>query len=136
MERAFCFFEKTYNHKPSHGAYAPGTVNLIGDHLDYNYGYAISMVGLDYTLKYILSGRSINLLFFQATSMLTVVVGAYNGTSKIRVATVLDVGEEPKKVIFSVPAFEEMTPGKIKWVQPIRGVVSQFKGSLISDKCF
>lgn len=60
--------------------------------------------------------------------MLTVVVGAYNGTSKVRVVATDDVDEEPQKVIFSLPISEALTPGRIKWVKLIRGAIRHFGG--------
>jgi galactokinase len=37
------FFQHHYGHAPSHGARAPGRVNLIGEHTDYNDGFCLPM---------------------------------------------------------------------------------------------
>lgn len=42
-ERARALFEATYGHAPSHVESAPGRVNLIGEHTDYNGGLVLPM---------------------------------------------------------------------------------------------
>jgi galactokinase len=42
-EQAFVGFHKHFNRKPSWAATAPGRVNLIGEHTDYNDGYVLPM---------------------------------------------------------------------------------------------
>lgn len=42
-ERARALFEATYGHAPSHVETAPGRVNLIGEHTDYNGGSVLPM---------------------------------------------------------------------------------------------
>lgn len=42
-ERARTLFENTYGHAPSHVESAPGRVNLIGEHTDYNGGLVLPM---------------------------------------------------------------------------------------------
>ena len=37
-------FVSEFGSPPTHGAYAPGRVNLIGDHVDYNDGFVLPMV--------------------------------------------------------------------------------------------
>ena len=37
-------FEEAYSAKATHGASAPGRVNLIGEHVDYNDGFVMPMV--------------------------------------------------------------------------------------------
>ncbi|KAK6643430.1 hypothetical protein RUM43_004935 [Polyplax serrata] len=113
MKKAVQNFNETYKYMPSHGAYCPGVVNFIGDHADYNHGFTMSM----------------------AVSLLTVVVGAYNGTSKVRVVTTDDVHSEPQKVIFPLPLDEDLTPGRIKWLKLIKGVISMFRETINGFDC-
>ncbi|MHC4101370.1 MAG: galactokinase, partial [Planctomycetota bacterium] len=42
-EQAFVGFHKRFNRRPSWAAIAPGRVNLIGEHTDYNDGYVLPM---------------------------------------------------------------------------------------------
>ena len=42
-------FEKRFGEKPSVGAKAPGRVNLIGEHTDYNDGFVFPMVSQNNT---------------------------------------------------------------------------------------
>lgn len=37
-------FARTYGGKPSAAAFAPGRVNIIGEHTDYNEGFVMPMV--------------------------------------------------------------------------------------------
>ena len=62
-------------------------------------------------------------------SLITVVVGAYNGTSRVRVATTIDVGFEPKKIIFSLPVSRDLRFGRIKWMKLIMAVINHFQGT-------
>lgn len=39
MERGNERFEYQFGHPPTHGAFAPGRINLIGEHIDYNGGH-------------------------------------------------------------------------------------------------
>ncbi len=41
LENSIAEFERLYGGKPEHGASAPGRVNLIGGHTDYNQGFAL-----------------------------------------------------------------------------------------------
>ncbi len=41
LERVTHAFEHTHGHSPTHVARAPGGVNLIGGHTDYNQGFVL-----------------------------------------------------------------------------------------------
>lgn len=43
LSRAVELFRDAYGHPPTHAAAAPGRVNLIGEHIDYNDGYVLPM---------------------------------------------------------------------------------------------
>ncbi|MCX5690055.1 MAG: galactokinase, partial [Planctomycetota bacterium] len=38
---AACLHESTFGEEPTHGAFAPGRVNLIGEHIDYSGGFVL-----------------------------------------------------------------------------------------------
>ena len=44
IDEAVAAFEKRFGSKPTVGAKAPGRVNLIGEHTDYNDGFVFPMV--------------------------------------------------------------------------------------------
>lgn len=44
-------FEEEFSCQPAHSACAPGRVNLIGEHTDYNDGFVLPMVLLLLTIK-------------------------------------------------------------------------------------
>ena len=58
-------FKQNYDCYPSHCAVAPGRVNLIGEHTDYNNGFVLPM----------------------ALPMVTVVVGKMNDSGACRICT-------------------------------------------------
>ena len=54
LKEAKELFEKHFKAKPNIAAYAPGRVNLIGEHTDYNDGFVLPMVKLQNTIMTIL----------------------------------------------------------------------------------
>jgi len=44
LARAVKLFEDKFKQPPSHASCAPGRVNLIGEHTDYNDGFVLPMV--------------------------------------------------------------------------------------------
>ena len=44
LQEATELFEKQFKTKPTIAAFAPGRVNLIGEHTDYNDGFVLPMV--------------------------------------------------------------------------------------------
>lgn len=44
VNQAKNLFKKTFNEEPTHASFAPGRVNLIGEHTDYNDGFVFPMV--------------------------------------------------------------------------------------------
>ena len=45
LQNAISAFKKQFNCEPSYACCAPGRVNLIGEHTDYNDGFVFPMVG-------------------------------------------------------------------------------------------
>lgn len=44
ISQAIKTYKEEFNSDPTHGACAPGRVNLIGEHTDYNNGFVLPMV--------------------------------------------------------------------------------------------
>ncbi|GAB6021267.1 Galactokinase [Chamberlinius hualienensis] len=91
---------------------APGRVNLIGEHTDYNGGFVLPM----------------------AIPLYTVIVARKNDTGTCRVCTLSSNADEPRLVEFKVPWDEDkpLTPGLPKWANYVKGVIAFFKGKLSS----
>jgi len=90
---------------PTVAACAPGRVNLIGEHTDYNDGFVFPM----------------------ALPQVTVIVGCKSDDDVITVATTSVSTDEPRKVQFSVPTQERpLVPGTPKWANYVKGVVQNF----------
>lgn len=57
LKKGYALYEKKFNAKPQWAGCAPGRVNLIGEHVDYNDGYVLPMVRLQVLGSFCLSGR-------------------------------------------------------------------------------
>ncbi|CAH1399537.1 unnamed protein product [Nezara viridula] len=102
-------FINLYNNQfPTEFGWAPGRVNLVGEHTDYNNGYVFPM----------------------ALPMVTMVIGAQNYSSKIRVYT-HNPAIERCSVTFKVPDEVDLTRGEPDWANYIKGTVSYFQGAKI-----
>ncbi|KAL0278121.1 UNVERIFIED_CONTAM: hypothetical protein PYX00_000027 [Menopon gallinae] len=113
MQKAVANFEATYQRYPTHGYCAPGAIKLLGYHSDFNQSYALSM----------------------AMTTVTVVVGAYNGSGKIRLATTADFYQQPRKVMFKIPSSHNYKPGASTWANYVRGTIQYFRGSVPGFDC-
>ncbi|GFU00161.1 galactokinase [Nephila pilipes] len=106
-------FCKYFQSNPSICSYAPGRVNLIGEHTDYNDGFVLPM----------------------ALPMVTVIVGEKNNSQKCCIITSCPSADDPKEIKFSlpVPGIEStiLKPEKPMWANYIKGVMQNFKGNLI-----
>lgn len=96
------------------GAVAPGRVNLIGEHTDYNDGFVLPM----------------------ALPMGTVIVGKIrDGVKTSRMFTLADVGPDEERVV----EFDAAEPKKIdspKWANYVLGVMANFHGSPLTNVAF
>jgi galactokinase len=102
LEAANELFASTFGSQSSVAAFAPGRVNLIGEHTDYNGGFVFPM----------------------ALELGTVVVAAPSGSAKSVVVTVVD-GETKRSEFVSskeTPRLESC------WSNYVRGVVAIFAG--------
>lgn len=110
LKDALKVYSKEFNGQvPEVAACAPGRVNLIGDHTDYNDGFVFPM----------------------ALPLLTVIVGKKNDTDKCVVVTEAKDADKPVKVEFSVPSKKPLVPGSPKWANYIKGTVQYFKGTVV-----
>uniref|UniRef100_A0A8C1ZLF6 Galactokinase n=2 Tax=Cyprinus carpio TaxID=7962 RepID=A0A8C1ZLF6_CYPCA len=85
---------------------APGRVNLIGEHTDYNEGFVLPM----------------------ALPMVTVIVGSKTSGQKCCVVTLTEAADEPRVVHFDLP--NELTPllrGQPNWANYVKGVVQHYR---------
>ncbi|KAJ8399766.1 hypothetical protein AAFF_G00408710 [Aldrovandia affinis] len=85
---------------------APGRVNLIGEHTDYNQGFVLPM----------------------ALPLMTVVVGSQTPDQNVSVITATEAVEEPRRVDFVLPKDNQpLPPGKPSWANYIKGVVQHYR---------
>ncbi|XP_076332562.1 galactokinase-like isoform X2 [Tachypleus tridentatus] len=86
---------------------APGRVNLIGEHTDYNDGFVFPM----------------------ALPLVTVMVGCPTNSSRYRVLTHSDHADHSMFAEFDLPSLESpLKPGIPAWANYVKGVVAYFKG--------
>lgn len=104
-------FQNKFGYSPEVAACAPGRVNLIGEHTDYNDGFVFPM----------------------ALPQVTVFVGKRTDSGQCRVLTTAEGADEPKYTEFPAPTKDApLTPGKPKWANYVKGVVANFKGEVCS----
>uniref|UniRef100_A0A7M4FUR3 Galactokinase n=1 Tax=Crocodylus porosus TaxID=8502 RepID=A0A7M4FUR3_CROPO len=85
---------------------APGRVNLIGEHTDYNQGYVLPM----------------------ALQLGTVLVGSPTQDGMISILTAAEEADEPKRVQFPAPT--ESSPlraGEPRWANYMKGVIQHYR---------
>ncbi|MPC89855.1 Galactokinase [Portunus trituberculatus] len=86
---------------------APGRVNIIGEHTDYNDGFVFPM----------------------ALPMVTVVVGRRVEGGCCRVHTMSTQADKPHQVEFPAPSpSTTLQPGSPAWANYVKGVVANFPG--------
>ncbi|XP_041830866.1 galactokinase [Melanotaenia boesemani] len=85
---------------------APGRVNLIGEHTDYNQGFVLPM----------------------ALPLVTVVVGSQTSGPDVTVVTATEDADEPRRVDFSLPSDgAPLSPGLPRWANYVKGVIQHYK---------
>lgn len=100
VQKASEAFQKRFGSAPAVASQAPGRVNLIGEHTDYNDGFVFPM----------------------ALPMVTVIVGKATTSGTCRVETLSDRADEPHYTEFAVAGLQ---PGQPKWANYVKGVVAQ-----------
>ncbi|MEM6333894.1 MAG: galactokinase [Planctomycetota bacterium] len=96
VARAAARFRLAFGDEPTHAAVAPGRVNLIGEHTDYNGGFVCPLAIERQTVAV---GRAIDGPTIEA------VTTAFDGTARIEIG-------------------KAMTPGKDGWANYLRGVAA------------
>ncbi|XP_038012762.1 galactokinase [Motacilla alba alba] len=88
-------------------AWAPGRVNLIGEHTDYNDGFVLPM----------------------ALQLGTVLVGSPTQDDTISIVTTSAEADEPHRVQFLAPRpSSSLSPGQPHWANYIKGVIQHYPG--------
>nr|XP_046256971.1 galactokinase-like [Scatophagus argus] len=85
---------------------APGRVNLIGEHTDYNQGFVLPM----------------------ALPLVTVVVGSQTSGHDVTVVTATKDADEPRRMDFSLPTDgSPLSPGLPSWANYVKGVIQHYR---------
>ncbi|NWV85480.1 GALK1 Galactokinase, partial [Dasyornis broadbenti] len=88
-------------------AWAPGRVNLIGEHTDYNGGFVLPM----------------------ALHLGTVLVGSPTQDETISIVTISAEADEPHKVQFPAPRpGSSLSPGLPRWANYVKGAIQHYRG--------
>ncbi|XP_043860195.1 galactokinase [Dromiciops gliroides] len=108
LEEARKVFQKEFGCEPTLAVSAPGRVNLIGEHTDYNDGLVLPM----------------------ALELVTVMVGIPRLDGLISLVTTSEHADEPKLVEFPVPTAEQpLEPGLPHWANYVKGVIQYYPAS-------
>lgn len=110
IREATKLFTDTYHHQPEICVKAPGRVNLIGEHVDYNDGFVLPM----------------------ALPLVAVIVGRKTEGAECSIVTNNLHTDEPRKLEFHVPKSggPALTPGNPAWANYVKGVVANFDGDV------
>uniref|UniRef100_A0A8C6T450 Galactokinase 1 n=1 Tax=Neogobius melanostomus TaxID=47308 RepID=A0A8C6T450_9GOBI len=98
-------FVQEFGEEPQLAACAPGRVNLIGEHTDYNEGYVLPM----------------------ALPMLTVVVGKPNSGHDAHIITLNKDADKPWRVDLNLQT--ELVSGQPRWANYVKGVIHHYRAS-------
>ncbi|XP_018617201.1 galactokinase isoform X1 [Scleropages formosus] len=107
VQQARRAFQHTFGgEEPRVSVCAPGRVNLIGEHTDYNQGFVLPM----------------------ALPLVTVMVGSKNPDQNVSIVTLTESVEEPRRVDFVLPQNKEtISPGQPGWANYIKGVLRHYR---------
>ncbi|XP_068007625.1 galactokinase [Melanerpes formicivorus] len=100
-------YEAAFGGPPVLAAWAPGRVNLIGEHTDYNGGFVLPM----------------------ALQLGTVLVGSPTQDGTISILTTSAEADEPHRVQFPAPRHgSPLSPGQPLWANYVKGVIQHYQG--------
>ncbi|XP_034940508.1 galactokinase-like [Chelonus insularis] len=97
-------FAKEFGDEATCCVCAPGRVNLIGEHTDYNEGFVLPM----------------------ALPLVTVIAGKPNGTNKCVIISTNESITTVSKIEFDVSNRESIKPGEPKWANYMKGCMVNF----------
>ncbi|KAK5616908.1 Galactokinase [Crenichthys baileyi] len=91
---------------------APGRVNLIGEHTDYNQGFVLPM----------------------ALPLVTVVVGGPTSAQEVTVVTAAKDADEPRRVDFALTGDgSSLSPGLPRWANYVKGVIQHYRAPALPN---
>ncbi|KAJ8246446.1 hypothetical protein GJAV_G00267880 [Gymnothorax javanicus] len=100
------FQENFGGQDPEVAVCAPGRVNLIGEHTDYNEGFVLPM----------------------ALPLVTVMVGSRTPDRNVSIVTTTEAVEEPRRVDFILPEDGQLLPpGQPMWANYMKGVIQHYR---------
>ncbi|XP_057330241.1 galactokinase-like [Microplitis mediator] len=97
-------FRKEFGDDPDICVFAPGRVNLIGEHTDYNEGFVLPM----------------------ALPMVTIIVGKVNGNKNCTIVSTSKSITTTSKLEFDVSDRSKIAPGEPKWANYVKGCIAYF----------
>ncbi|XP_076248306.1 galactokinase [Calliopsis andreniformis] len=97
-------FKKEFGKDASVCVCAPGRVNLIGEHTDYNEGFVLPM----------------------ALPMVTVIAGGFNNTKKHKIISLSESVISQNCAKFEANTRDDIIPGEPKWANYVKGCVANF----------
>ncbi|KAM9208309.1 galactokinase isoform 2-T2 [Dugong dugon] len=98
-------FREEFGVEPQLAVSAPGRVNLIGEHTDYNQGLVLPM----------------------ALELVTVLVGSPRTDRLVSLLTTSEDADEPRRLQFPLPtAQRSLEPGTPRWANYIKGVIQHY----------
>ncbi|XP_023029798.1 galactokinase [Leptinotarsa decemlineata] len=106
LEETKTIFRNHFNEEPLQFVYAPGRVNLIGEHTDYNGGFVMPM----------------------ALPLITIIVGKKNNGSKSYVYTSASTVDTSQEAILDMEHITDKSTGP-KWSLYVRGVIANYIGT-------
>lgn len=102
--KALQTFAEKFGEQAAVCVYAPGRVNLIGEHTDYNEGFVLPM----------------------ALPMVTVMVGNSHGGKKTRILSLSNAVGAINEFDFEAGSRADIKPGEPKWANYIKGCIANF----------